>query len=182
MGLDIIAWEHAVPAPAGTEHDPDDPSRISAFVYGGFEHGLRPWPVRRRETTGWGTVLVYGPVLDVSGAHYRFAAGSYTGYGRWRSWLCRAQLGVDPQQVWDEPHLFDGEPFYELINFADNEGVLGPDACASLARSFDSYRGNILAKAFSTTTGAEGALYAESYDDWARATALAADTGVLVLR
>ena len=61
-----------------------------------------------------------------------FCAGSYTGYGRWRSQL--AEL-VGRQQRSDSPG-----PFMELTYFSDCEGVIGPVVSAKLAKDFAMYQ------------------------------------------
>lgn len=61
---------------------------------------------------------------------------SYSGYSDWREWLCRTFLKVSPEQVWDNPETFADAPFVELVNFADNEGFIGPKTCAKLAADF----------------------------------------------
>lgn len=81
------------------------------------------------------------------GAVYRFAkrlgfrAGSYTGYNKWRSWLAAAV---------DHAKGDAAGPFAELIEFADNEGVIGPVVAAKLARDFAEHQ----------------AAVAEVADDW----------------
>ncbi len=51
-----------------------------------------------------------------------FRAGSYDGYNTWREQLA-ALVGTTPEDVWANPQP---GPFMELINFADNEGFIGP--------------------------------------------------------
>ena len=53
---------------------------------------------------------------------------SYHGYNAFRRALCRAALGVDPETVWDDRDAWAGHPFVLLIDFADNEGCIGPEA------------------------------------------------------
>lgn len=62
---------------------------------------------------------------------FRFRAGSYSGYNEWRRMLVR-MIGLNEMSMFDER---DG-PFAELINFADNEGVIGPIVSAKLAKDF----------------------------------------------
>lgn len=71
---------------------------------------------------------------------------SYGTYGAWREWL--AQLSGYPLTEYEGPlgrpekahaaacwHGATG-PFSELINFADNEGTIGPVVAAKLAKDF----------------------------------------------
>jgi hypothetical protein len=62
---------------------------------------------------------------------------AYSSYNRWRERLCAVVLGVQPDQVWNYPEHFAGKPFFELINFSDCEGVIGPQTCAKLAKDFE---------------------------------------------
>ena len=59
---------------------------------------------------------------------------SYHGYSRWRESLARL-AGYVPSDAWDGL-VEDGVPFLELVNFADNEGVIGPIVAAKLLRDF----------------------------------------------
>lgn len=52
---------------------------------------------------------------------YGFRAGSYSGYNWWRSKL---------------EEFAEGDSFQELINFADNEGVIGPVVSKKLYKDF----------------------------------------------
>ena len=64
---------------------------------------------------------------------------SYSGYNRWREAVSMLALGVMPRRVWDNPEDFAGQPFAELIHFADNEGTIGPVVAARLAVDFATY-------------------------------------------
>ncbi len=72
---------------------------------------------------------------------------SYGGYNRWREELAQlAGYPLSERTMWgvrEECHaasLWNGDvtegPFYELINFADNEGTIGPVVAAKLLRDF----------------------------------------------
>jgi len=78
---------------------------------------------------------------------YSFPAGSYSGYGNWRRMLAE-MLGVVPEDIWAQKDLQG--PFVELINYADNEGFIGPETSAKLAGDFKSF--DSLAKKFSKIT------------------------------
>lgn len=74
--------------------------------------------------------------------------GSYSGYSGFRETLAKI-AGYD-QEVGPHGRLtycaacWRGEkgPFWQMINFADNEGVIGTEACKSLARDFKKYLEN----------------------------------------
>lgn len=72
---------------------------------------------------------------------------SYGGYNRWREELAKLAGYPKAERVmWgvkEDLHamsLWSGQvtegPFYELINFADNEGTIGPVVAAKLLRDF----------------------------------------------
>jgi hypothetical protein len=101
---------------------------------------------------------------------FGFNAGSYTGYNEWRDWLSRAAGHGAAKSLW-ERHNPQG-PFVELINFADNEGVIGPVVSLKLAMDFAEHKARIEATAPDES-------YVESYQNWAKAFALAADSGAV---
>lgn len=100
---------------------------------------------------------------------FDFAAGSYGGYNMWREWL--AMLGgYTCDKMWDEP--FDA-PFAELVNFADNEGVIGTAVSAKLAKDF-------AAHAETASLRAPERWYLERYNLWRKAFEIAAaENGVV---
>jgi|APSaa5957512622_1039677.scaffolds.fasta_scaffold71491_2 hypothetical protein len=68
------------------------------------------------------------------GDDWGFRAGSYSGYSAWRRWLCTLVYGMDIEKFWDEAK--EG-PFWELLNFSDCEGFIGPKTSAKLAGDFE---------------------------------------------
>jgi hypothetical protein len=123
MGLSVTAHEVAELLP---EHaDSDDCGTLDhacAFTLPGFE------------ASAAGLEL---------GRHYRLTgrqterSWSYSGYNQFREALSRAALGVAPDAVWEAREngrdTWVGHPFVLLIDFADNEGTIGPDATASIS-------------------------------------------------
>ena len=72
----------------------------------------------------------------------KFCAGSYSGYGAWRNEL--AQLAGYPAFGDHNPYSrgawgASGGPFWELINFSDCEGVIGPQTSEKLHNDFLTY-------------------------------------------
>lgn len=65
-----------------------------------------------------------------------FGAGSYSSYNDFRNVLSQVFLGHDDQYAWTHRAQFRRKPFYELINFSDCEGWLGPKACKKLCKDF----------------------------------------------
>lgn len=160
MGLDIIAHEVVkltAPHMCGAECDGE---HVLAFVYDGMERslaGLKP-----------------GRCYRPSGRTVSFRAGSYLGYDTWRNDLCRAVLGIDARTVWADPDAYADSPFIELIYFADNEGTVGPVACANLADDFAAYEQQALCYLLSCSEW-----HAEQYRLWQEAFELAADGGLV---
>ena len=80
-----------------------------------------------------------------------FRAGSYSGYNRWRDELAKL---AGYKAVWHKaPYDKTGEeshaagaweaaegPFWELINFSDCEGFIGPKTSAKLALDFAEFQ------------------------------------------
>jgi len=84
-----------------------------------------------------------------------FCAGSYGGYNGWRERLFSLVNDGNIQEYWDKSNdliekyleinlLNESEPFFELINFSDCEGVIGPEVSNKLHIDFETY--NNLAK------------------------------------
>ena len=65
-----------------------------------------------------------------------FKIGHYNAYNWWKERLSYLMLGVSPEEVVKNPDRYDGEPFYELINYSDCEGTFGTKTCAKLHRDF----------------------------------------------
>lgn len=98
----------------------------------------------------------------------RRVQASYSGYNRFREWLCGSVLAVTTRAVWNDPGKFKGRPFVELINFSDCEGVIGPLTSAKLAQDFDQFPA--LRNHYE---------YGETYQKFAAMFAFAADSGAV---
>ena len=106
-----------------------------------------------------------------SGRQGSFRAGSYGGYNRWRNELCQVMLGVNARVVWESPSKWSDSEFYELIDFSDCEGFIGPRTCAKLARDFMKNRKRFVQSPLTTDYDAQ------IYDKFQAAFVLASDTG-----
>lgn len=93
---------------------------------------------------------------------FGFRAGSYSGYGWWRDKL---------------EGLSDGNSFYELTNFADNEGVIGSVVSKKLYNDFISNSDN--AEKYSKLIGEDGKYWLEKYKSWTKAFEMASDDGAV---
>jgi hypothetical protein len=100
-----------------------------------------------------------------------FRAGSYSGYNRWREQLSMMALGVMPRIVWNNPDEFEGRPFYEIVHFADNEGVIGPKTSAKLAKDFEDHLDKAREELDEYSFG--------KYEEWLKAFQTAADDGLV---
>jgi hypothetical protein len=163
MGLDIAYFTDvkSIAPPKDTEDLAEwanEDQAIRYYTLDGMEDRLEGFP------EGWVTGKFAGA----------FRAGSYSGYSQWRSLLAHTILGVSAGEVWNNPGLFDGKPFVELINFADNEGSIGPVASAKLAKDFEEHRNDFAM--------AEDVLEVDlaRYDNWAEAFAAAAGNGIVL--
>lgn len=109
-----------------------------------------------------------------------FRAGSYSGYNRFREDLCRAALGVEPREVWSSPAAYEEKPFYELINFSDCEGTIGPEAAADLYRDFEDQEAAVLAAAAAALEEQDLEWFAGLYAEWKNAFRVASEGHGLV--
>jgi hypothetical protein len=67
---------------------------------------------------------------------FHFRAGSYSGYNHWRDTLCRAIHGIEATSLWANAKKFEGKDFFELINFSDCDGQMGPEVSEKLYQDF----------------------------------------------
>jgi hypothetical protein len=65
---------------------------------------------------------------------FAFRAGSYTGYNRWRR-----ELAALPEVLAELQEFEKRKPFYELVNFSDCEGTIGPVVSEILYHDFLTY-------------------------------------------
>jgi hypothetical protein len=122
------------------------------------------------EITTKGESLVVDAIYGFS-SRYTFRAGSYSGYGDWRDWLATVGGWRNAEDCWEVGSL--GDPFYELISFADNEGVIGSTVAAKLAKDFQ----NPIHERAALAEGGEWNL--KMFHTWRRAFEIAADHGAV---
>ena len=172
MGLDISAYSHMVKSSINptTEEETEEAwerGAQCAFWYHGFDRSGR----------GLVQDAWYEPT-DQTKSH-GFRAGSYSGYNHWRKDLAE-HVGLElqpdgPNDYWGKPDT--GQPFYELINFADNEGTIGPEAAADLLADFRAHEKSYVA---AHSTGPMGEYDVERYHHWILAFELASQGGMVV--
>lgn len=170
MGLDITSYSKLqrigkhFEGPWCSDYDGQ---HIQAFAYAAFPRSLRGVPYLAPEVSRDGTEFLAGGCYQTTEATktYPFSAGSYVGYGLWRADLAEQfNPDADPEG-----------PFFELIYFADNEGVIGPEAAADLLADFREH-----AERYLSPGEQAGEYYRDRYRDWTRAFELAADDGLVV--
>lgn len=113
-------------------------------------------------------------------SNFEFRAGSYSGYNYWRNEL--AKLAGYEQS----PYTFNGKtelrydatawgqekgPFWELINFSDAEGVIGPHVCKKIYKDFVQYSNEAKQHA--------DMYFRESYENWKKAFSMCAHNGAI---
>lgn len=92
---------------------------------------------------------------------FKFRAGSYSGYNWWR----------------DRLNEFAGNvAFQELIDFADNEGVIGSELSKKLFEDFQAYHDK--AEEYSKTI-TDGMFWFERYCNWEKAFEMAKEGGAV---
>jgi hypothetical protein len=166
MGLDITAYRKLVASPNepmedGCPVDYDNAVAASTAILSWTE---QHWPGR----THYILPGVYRFAED-----FDFRAGSYSGYNRWREWLSIVAGHGNPSTLW-EAESPQG-PFVELINFADNEGIIGPTVSAKLAKDFAEHEDRIAA----LCAGNDRNYELTKYREWRKAFELAADGGMV---
>lgn len=168
MGLDISVFTNAVPVPFQHEYGEQcwEAEHHRAFCYDGFEHSLRGLEKDRCYTADYA---------------FGFRAGSYSGYGEWRDLLCQCVYeDKKGQELWDlaklDPEKAKDVPFYELINFADNEGTIGSEAASDLYHDFQDHLVIVRAKMERLDPW-----YAQSYDTWLKATMVAGNQHGMII-
>lgn len=124
MGLRIIAYTGVVPreslSPEDLEQTPEE-CFLELSNPRGYESRLAP----------------FQPGLYVYRRHAMHEdIGGYGYYSGWRDWMSRSFVGVPAAEV-DGRHA--GMPFYELVDFTDSSGFLGPDAVEELSWNFDGW-------------------------------------------
>jgi len=128
-------------------------------------------------------------------SHYGgFRAGSYGGYNQWRNNLAKMAGYNDAEEVWqdetfdsfkvcnnrkDKLDSINGEiverikPFYELINFSDAEGSIGPEIAKKLYEDFV----NFDEQAQNYT---EEDWFYKLYEEWKEAFKIASENGAVL--
>lgn len=118
-----------------------------------------------------------------------FRAGSYSGYGLFRSTIAGAFLGTDDlytshtqeRDDWDVVYKSVGMPFYELVNFSDCEGIFFGPVCEKLYQDFVTHRAEYedYVNNRNPYPAWETEYFMSRYDDFTRAFDLARHDGLV---
>ena len=150
MGLDVTAYSKLKAERTGVDRDDD---------YDGVMFYANPDFAERCSGIDEKTVYSYADSES-------FRAGSYIGYNAWRNQLAKLAGFKDANDAWSQT----SGPFWELINFSDCEGTIAGDVTRKLLADFVSHQ---------EKADAIGGYFAETYADFRRAFALAADGGAV---
>jgi len=108
---------------------------------------------------------------------FDFRAGSYSGYNRWRRNLEEFSDSLNASFILETP--YKKHTFTELINFADNEGVIGPVVARRLYEDFKNNKD--AAYRFSRKLD-NGDIWIELYEAWEKAFYYAMQDGAVQFR
>jgi hypothetical protein len=111
-------------------------------------------------------------IYSYEGKSMNFSAGSYGTYNGFRSSLSMLVHKVTANIIWQNPEIYKDSAFYELINFSDCEGVIGPDTASKLLSDFKKYRDEFMIE--------HDVWDGETYDFWIKALELASNDGMLI--
>ncbi|WP_458763531.1 hypothetical protein [Cupriavidus basilensis] len=109
-----------------------------------------------------------------------FCCGAYSRYNRWREDLAKLAgypaVGYESFGTIEQRHdagawKAGAGPFYELINFSDCEGTIGPVVSAKLAKDFADFQARADAH--------ESEYFREKYAEWRNAFDMAAQNGAV---
>lgn len=160
MGLDISAYRR-IEASSDYARDED----------GNFEDWDNFLIVRGGHFPAHIAGLEDGGVYTYGSDSYNFRAGSYSGYNDFRNELAHlagfeAADGRYAETAWASTE----GPFWELINFSDCEGQIGPVVSAKLLKDF---------QAFDEKAKHKDEHFYDLYKDFTRAFTLASDHGLV---
>jgi hypothetical protein len=156
MGLDISYYTKLVPAADPVRDEWGDFDRDIYFAVGDDE-------TRRAADLK--------PGVYTFDKREGFRAGSYGGYNQWRDMLAVFAAFPSARYVWNSRDRVAGQPFVELIDFSDFEGVIGPTVSAKLAADFAAHQERANAH--------PDEWWRSKYAEWRKAFEVAADGGAV---
>lgn len=187
MGLDITAYSHLTLAPTQCK-DPDE-GRTYDYCYSKKHIRVYFNPHFPHATLDIADLDEACLVETDQSDSYGWRAGSYGGYGIWRSTLALFSFGIDTyerqsrDENWTELAREENreKAFWELINFSDCEGIMGPRTSAKLYWDFWLNRENYVDFVTNKNPypGWEAKDYIARYDDWMHGFDLARHDGIV---
>ena len=170
MGLDITAYKQLKPAPgAKNEVELVNGHQFELIECVHFSIEL----IEDTEKDFGGLTAGLSPGTCSWTAEHSFRAGGYGWYDDWRRDLATF-AGTTYEEVLSGKQP-TGTPFAELINFYDNQGVIGPVVSAKLAADFV---GNV-ERANRWAVENDDDEWLEAYQNWMIAFTFAADNGAV---
>jgi hypothetical protein len=171
MGLDIAAYSNLILVA------PEVKKALSRVPEISMGDGPRIMKMTKISDRGEGSRCLDMDAGDYYGTEsteeFDFRAGSYSGYGLFRRLLSEIFLHSDPAEVWKTPKAYKGQPFYELVDFSDCEGVIGPEVSSKLHSDFVEGRAQFFEEC-------EDEWYRQKYDDWTKALSISKENGALI--
>ena len=180
MGLDITAYRRVTKLDVVFDED-GEPIDKDTLEYADYDVRVYANPDFHGREEGVEDRAAYS-AEDSMG----FRAGSYSGYNGWREEL--AKMAGYPKSPVDRGFgdsvamhsggawAADSGPFWELINFSDCEGVIGPAVSAKLAKDFAEWDES--AKRHDEANSLNGVLYGR-FQCFRQAFEMAADGGLV---
>lgn len=176
MGLDVTAYSNIKPLRPYRDGDIDyDAGERHVFTFSAFPHaaaGLVDATVQSPTHDD----LVADYVYDVNGGEaHSWSCRAYSHYNRFRASLATF-VGYEPEDAWDDPEGFSDRPFFELVDFSDCDGCIGPVASRALLEDFTAHRDAYRALYYDA---GDGYSFASLYEEFIEGLRLAADNGIL---
>lgn len=172
VGLDLYAASHLTPATHVTLEQAEDDEQgryVWVSVDPAFPASARGLNLPEQEIQDGGFFQGAYAYTDAS-ADFSWRGGSYRGHSIFRGQLAQV-AGYTPSGAWEGPGDYAALPFFELIEFSDCEGTIGPEAAADLLADFRAYEKDF------------AAAYPDSvdlYQNWMKGLSLAADDGLVI--
>jgi hypothetical protein len=168
-GLDVTAFEKLTIVPSPQFNKNGEPSGKNQIELSPVEF------VERFDGLEAGKVYHYQ-------SYFSFRAGSYSGYNYWRNELaklagykptrCKSCSGKTELRYDTTVWKMHRGPFWELIDFSDAEGVIGPVVCKRVYKDFIRYQ--------AAAKKHPDEYFRSSYEDWKKAFAMCANDGAIV--
>ena len=157
MGLSVRVYKHIEPTDSEEEYD-----FIAYVIDKNWKHKIKNLNENQK----------YNGESQATGVNY-----AYSTHGRFREYLiklisCEHLLDEEGRIKWSELEKSTEIPFYELINFADNEGCIDWEISEKLYSQFKEFS---VANSFN-----EEDYFSGIYEEWKHVFEIAKEKGVVV--